>query len=397
MNASVRSALVRVHRVTGLFLAAFLFVSGVTGSLIAFWPELDAALNPELFSVRGGAPAPPPAVLAAKVEAADPRAQVVWMSVNPGPGEPIGVFVAPRTDPATKAPYDLNYNQLALDPSSGAILGKRFWGACCFERKNLMPFLHTLHYTLYLPERVGVWVMGLIALLWFADCFVAIGLTFPTRRPFLSRWANGFRIQRGTSGGRFMLDLHRAGGLWLWLLLAILAMSGVALNLEKEVFRPVVSFLLPVDREPVPPKAPADAKPLGFAAVAALADRDAERLNWGRPGAIYHDLAAGTYFVSFQRSLLDRGEGMGINGLVYSAATGALVEEHVHGSGRVGNIVLDAQFPLHSGRLLGTPGRVVICVAGLVVAALSGTGVLMWSRRRRAKAHLRSTRPAPVL
>lgn len=391
MNASVRSALVRIHRITGLFLAAFLFLSGITGSLIAFWPELDAALNPELFTARGNGPALPPDALAAKVEAADPRAQVIWISVNPKPGEVTGVFVSPRTDPATKAPFVLDYNQLALEPATGDIIGKRFWGGCCFERKHLMPFLHTLHYTLYLPERIGVWIMGLIALLWFIDCFIAIGLTFPTRQPFLSRWAQGFRIQRGTTGGRFMLDLHRAGGLWLWLAFGALAMSGVALNLDKELFRPVVSFLLPTDAEPVHPKPPAGAPLIGFDRAVELAGRDAARLGWpGSPGAVYFDVTNDTYHVSFQRHLLDRGEGFGISGLIYDGASGRLVEEHVHGGGRVGNVVIDAQFPLHSGRLIGTPGRVLICIAGLVVAALSATGVMMWARRRRAKARLRA-------
>lgn len=391
MNPTLRSALVRVHRITGLFLAAFLFLSGLTGSLIAFWPELDAALNPELFYARGSGPALSPSVLADKVESADPKARVVWMSVNPKPGEVIGVFVTPRTDPATKAPYTLDYNQLALDPSSGAIIGKRYWGACCFERQHLMPFLHTLHYTLYLPERIGVWVMGLIALLWFFDCFVAIGLTFPTRRPLLSRWAQGFRIQRGASGGRLLLDLHRAGGLWLWLLLGVLAMSGVALNLDKEIFRPVVSFLLPTDAEPVHAKPSDGAALIGFDRAVAQAARDGARLGWpGSPGAVYFDVTNDTYHVSFQRHLLDRGEGFGISGLIYDGASGRLLEEHVHGGGRVGNVVIDAQFPLHSGRLIGTPGRVLICIAGLVVAALSATGVMMWARRRRARARLRS-------
>jgi uncharacterized iron-regulated membrane protein len=393
MTVSVRSVLVRTHRITGLFLAAFLFMSGITGSLIAFWPELDAALNPELFRSAGAGPALPPSALAQKVETADPRAKVLWMSVNPRPGEVVGVFVSPRTDPATQKPYDLAYNQLALDPVTGAVLGQRLWGGCCFERKHLMPFLHTLHYTLYLPGKWGVWIMGGVALIWFVDCFVAIGLTFPKRRPFLKRWGQGFRIQRGAGGGRLLLDLHRAGGLWLWLVFGALAMSGVALNLDKEVFRPAVSSLLPTDPEPIHPKPPAGTPLIGFDAAVANAARDAAARGWGRPGAVYLDPASDSYHVSFQRHLLDRGEGMGISGLIYDGATGKLIEEHVHGAGRVGNVVIDAQFPLHSGRLIGLPGRILICLAGLAVAGLSATGVMMWARKRRAQVRLR-TAPA---
>jgi uncharacterized iron-regulated membrane protein len=269
------------------------------------------------------------------------------------------------------------------------------WGGCCLERKHLMPFLHTLHYTLYLPNRWGVWIMGIVAMIWFVDCFVAIGLTFPKRRPFLSRWSQGLRIQRGATGGRFLLDLHRASGLWIWLVLAALAMSGVAINLDKEVFRPIVSVLMPVTPEPEHPKPPPGATLIGFDKAVALATRDAARLGWSKPGSVYLDPLTSVYHVGFQRDLLDRGEGMGVSGLVYHGSTGELLEEHVHGSGRVGNVVLDAQFPLHSGRLLGLPGRILICICGLVVAMLAATGVLMWARKRKVEAWKRRVTEMP--
>ena len=54
----------------------------------------------------------------------------------------------------------------AIDPVSGAILGKRHWGACCFERQHLLPFLYKLHHSLHLREKWGVWLMGSVALVW---------------------------------------------------------------------------------------------------------------------------------------------------------------------------------------------------------------------------------------
>jgi len=45
---------------------------------------------------------------------------------------------------------------------------------------------------------------------------------------------------------------------------------------------------------------------------------------------------------------------------------------------------VQAQFPVHSGRILGLPGRILISVMGLVVAMLSVTGVVIWLRKRKA-------------
>jgi uncharacterized iron-regulated membrane protein len=52
---------------------------------------------------------------------------------------------------------------------------------------------------------------------------------------------------------------------------------------------------------------------------------------------------------------------------------------------------VQAQFPLHSGRIVGLPGRILISIMGLVVAALSVTGVVIWWRKRRARLRIRQT------
>ena len=57
----------------------------------------------------------------------------------------------------------------------------------------------------------------------------------------------------------------------------------------------------------------------------------------------------------------------------------------VPGTGSTGDIFLQAQFPLHSGRILGLPGRILISAMGLVVAMLSATGLIIWLRKRRAR------------
>ena len=48
----MRRVWVSLHRWLGLFMAGFLFVSGLTGAIIAWDHELDEWLNPELFHAR---------------------------------------------------------------------------------------------------------------------------------------------------------------------------------------------------------------------------------------------------------------------------------------------------------------------------------------------------------
>jgi uncharacterized iron-regulated membrane protein len=56
---------------------------------------------------------------------------------------------------------------------------------------------------------------------------------------------------------------------------------------------------------------------------------------------------------------------------------------------------VQAQFPLHSGRILGLPGRILISFMGVVVAMLSVTGVIVWWRKRASK-RVAARRQAPL-
>ena len=53
----MRRQLVRLHRWFGVATALFLFVAGLTGAIIAWDHELDAALNPSFYQARTAGPA----------------------------------------------------------------------------------------------------------------------------------------------------------------------------------------------------------------------------------------------------------------------------------------------------------------------------------------------------
>jgi uncharacterized iron-regulated membrane protein len=61
---------------------------------------------------------------------------------------------------------------------------------------------------------------------------------------------------------------------------------------------------------------------------------------------------------------------------------------------------MQVQFPLHSGRILGLGGRILISAAGIAVAVLSATGLLIWMKklnaRRRSSQNAQRMYKAPV-
>ena len=71
---------------------------------------------------------------------------------------------------------------------------------------------------------------------------------------------------------------------------------------------------------------------------------------------------------------------------VYNDAdTGTVGAIKTYGSGGRGDKFLDWQLPLHTGQIFGLPGRILICLSGFVVIALSVTGVVIWWKKRSAR------------
>lgn len=394
----MRPFLVLAHRWLGLTTALFLLLAGLTGAVIAWDHELDGWLNPDFFRVGPGTPQAPLA-LADGLERQDPRLRVTYLPLSLEPGQSLVLFVAPRTDPATGQPYALGFNQVALDPVSGRVLGRREWGRLGLDRRHLIPCLYQFHYSLQLPAAwglpLGTLFMGGIALLWLVDGLVALVLAFPSRKT----WRQSFRFRWRAGGYRLNFDLHRSGGVWLFPLLAVLAITSVDMNLNKPLVRPLVglvSSLTPTPAELAAAQPPASERGPQWSrhAILARAQGEARQRGWqAAPGGLYED-PAGYYGVGFFPPGQEHGDGgLGNPWLYLDSRSGRLLGADVPGQGTGGDLFLQAMFPLHSGRILGLPGRVLVSCCGGLVALLSLTGVVIWARKRRARRAQKARQP----
>jgi len=396
----VRPLLVSVHRWAGLALALVLFVAGITGAVIAWEEEIDSWLNPGFFlSSTPGTPLPAPELIR-RIEAADPRVEVAYMVFNVKPGRAIQAEVAPRLDPVTGQPAEIGFNQIAVDPVNGTILDRRDTGATSLAPKTLIPFLNRLHYTMLIPSEGGIawgiWLVGFLSLVWMVDCLIALYLAFPDRRSW--RKSLAFRFKRG--GYQLNFDLHRSGGVWLWALLLMLAITSVYMNLTTEVVRPVVSVFsklspLPADPHMAHQPATTPSRQLDPSQIFERAQREAAERHIDLPPGSYYRLSdIGVYGVGFFEAGNHYGVGLGNPSLFLDARTGAVITDTLPGRGSAGDTFIQAQYPLHSGRIIGTAGRVLVSLLGIFVAALSVTGVYIWLKKRRAR-HSRRKRAAP--
>ncbi len=396
----MRRLLVKLHRWFGLSAAVFLFIAGATGAVISWDHELDGWLNPQFFEARSGEQTAPltPIELARRIESADPRVRVTYMPLVIEPGHAFGAQVTPRIDSATGKLYEPGYNQIALDPVTGEVQGRREWGKVSLDRENLLPFLYKLHYSMHIPDgwglQLGTLFMGLIAMAWVLDTVIALWISFPNWR----QWRRSFAFRWGAGGHRLTFDLHRSGAMWVYLLVLMLAVTSVSMNLREPVMRPVVSWFSTLTPSPFATRTPAPQpiEPLVSRLQAVeIANAEAQRRGIRAPaGALWFSPDFGLWGVGFFEPGHDHGDGGLGNPWIYlDARSGEIAGADVPGTGSAGDLFLQSMFPLHSGRILGVPGRVLISLMGAMVAMLCATGVLLWARKRKA-GNARATRNA---
>jgi uncharacterized iron-regulated membrane protein len=405
----MRRVAVLLHRWIGLALAGFLLVAGITGALLAWYHELDAWLAPGLSrAAPPAADARPidPLVLRERVAARYPGARVDTVPLHVEAGHAAVHFLAPPSETEAAGAAGPDVDEVFVDPYTGTILGARKWGELRDGATDLMPFVYRLHHSLALGV-VGSTAFGVIALLWTLDCFVGFALTLPSRTRaaraavrtgadgtgWWAGWRPAWRVRFGAGAYRTHFDLHRAGGLWLWPMLLVLAWSSVSFNLQ-QVYHPVMRTVLgmqpalealastPRERRPSPE--------MGWrrgldTARALMADAAAtEGFTVRREQLLRYEPAFGafTYRVLSDR---DVGERWGSTALSFDARTGERLRLFLPTGRAAGDTVTTWITTLHMAAVWGLPLRVFVTFAGLVVAMLSVTGAYLWWRKRAAR------------
>lgn len=199
-------------------------------------------------------------------------------------------------------------------------------------------------------------------------------------------------------GPRFRLvnDLHRALGLWLLPLALCSALTGIYLNLGNEVFKPVVGLFghitpHPLARLPQRDGRQADGRlPAGAQLSAAQALEQAQSLlpteaRHYQPWYLAPLPQQGAYRIAFKEpGLREAAWRVRYEQVFIDSRSGSLLARFGYPSGTGADRFLVWMYPLHSGKLWGLPGRVLICLAGLGTAALCIAGVLRWTFKKKS-------------
>ena len=351
----------------GMSIAALLFMAGLTGAILAFYNDVDKVLNPIFYHVKPSGKLLAPPVLIAKLEQARPEILVWYQQYPKIPGET--AMMSAQARPNAQGTYPAIQSDIFyVNPYTAEIVGEKYWGKCCLEPENLLNFLYELHHSL----KRGFWgnyLMGLSAVALLINCL----------------WVLLGSKGRSKSGSSVFLipTHHRPVAIMLAILLLPVAISGIAMNLPVEVFKPVVSIFSPVQPsiyEEYAGKTSPDfgSRILSYDEAYQLAQETGRQNGWSEPVAeLFYSTGYNFYGMAFGYRDPD---GMGNNWIYLDGVDGHPVGEKHPTQGSAGDILSFAQLPIHSGRIAGVASKTLIAILGLLVAALSARYILITSR-----------------
>ena len=416
-----------IHRYTGLVMAGFLIMAGITGSLLAFHDELDDMFNYQLVQIeRQNTPQLPIATLHDKVISAYPKYRFSSMPTSLE-ADRAAVFSVDRVrGESAKNQPKAPFQEVYVNPYNGDILGTRNKDEWAWH--NTMWKVFWLHRDLLLGD-IGKLILGIIALVWTMNCFIGFYLTFPRavsnkkapqktmpkkRASFFKRWLPAWKIRRKTNTFKLNYDLHHAFGLWLWLMLFVIAWSSVGFNL-KSVYQPVMQAVVGFEgrggkgkeknKSHIADKSSTQNR-VDVASVinSTAAINKANSIAYLREQA---NIAAQKNGITIQQTLgirwlaeeekwqmrfktdKDIGTHSGASSITVAVATGKVEKVNFGYQSAFGNKIDHWLSTLHMGHIGHGIGhllyQIFLAITGLAVAVLSATGVYLWLKSRQSR------------
>lgn len=373
---TVRKLISQLHLWLGLSSGLVVFVVAITGCLYAFQAEIQEFTQPyRRVAVQDQAVLPPSALR----EIADAEL----------PGKHIHGILYRGPDRAAQAiyfEYKNYYDFVCLNPYTGEVLKVKD------ETADFFRIVLDGHFYLWLPPEIGQPVVASFTLIFVVMLISGLVLWWPRnkkgkRKNFTIKWDARWR--------RKNYDLHRVLGLYVYAIALVLALTGLVWGFEW--FRDGLHAAAGGD------KSLEYVEPLSDTTAAALASTNPVDVLWDRTQAKFPAAESiEMHFPATAQSPIhvavnpDAATYWQIDYLYYDQYT---LEEvpvnHLYGRSDEANTadrLIRMNYDIHTGAVLGLPGKLLAFFVSLLVASLPVTGFVIWIGRRKKKKPTRKLR-----
>lgn len=345
-----------LHRYVGLATALVLIIVAISGCVYSFQKQIRAVLYASFIQVNpetiNGQPDIDALVRAATI--VYPQSAIREIIVDADPSKSVRVYT-----------WDLHL--LYLNPYTQQVLG--------IQNQKKDPFLlaWSIHTQLGMG-KLGGHIVALATLLCVPLIISGIVLWWPKRR---SSFRNVFKASNWRTWKAFNYNLHNIGGFYTSVILLFVVLSGLMMSYTW--FKDSIYFITgsePVVKvAPLPTAGPAHEEPINRAV-------DYVRNNY--PGfqecSINYPYGKDIGVFTFRVNELDK---IGTtHKLYFNLSNGELVGEKSYAEFSTGDRINAINFNIHSGKILGMPGLIIVFLVSLFSAFLPVGGFLIWFNKK---------------
>jgi len=369
MKEGFRRSMSWLHTWTGLLLGWVLFAMFLTGSAAYYRWEITHWMQPELRSTSQPLETALSAVTRLENIAADSPQWFIDL--------PDGRNDAARLLWRIPGP-ERRFGQETMDPANGRkALARETLGG---------DFFYRFHFQFHLPPLWGRYLAGLAAMFMLA----ALATGVIAHRRF---FADFFTFRPGRPGLRSWLDFHNLAGVLTLPFCLVLAYSGLVIL--SPLYMPWGRLALAEPAHNPPAAGPIVTKhSIPMAPLAPMLQAADEA--WGRTenGLRRIEISGRGTEACIVTLVRGQGRSLSVNSaerLRFNGASGLRLDAPSGERGPAGNLH-GALYGLHLARFAGPFLRCLLFLTGLLATALIGTGLVLWTQRRRSS--LGHTRPA---
>jgi uncharacterized iron-regulated membrane protein len=345
----MRPVLLTVHLILALVAGAVITVLGLTGSIMAFEPEIDRLQHADLMSVA------PSGVPHSLIDIGDAVKKAY-------PGERVDGFTEGAT-PADAYVVAVPRAQVYVDPYTLRVLGRRLNGS------GWLANVHQIHLRLSTSwgRQIVRWSGVMLVFLLLSGVY----LWWPAKRASLTTGASSFRT---------WFDLHNVVGIFSLVFLVLLSVTGVFIGFD-EVTVPLAYRL--TGSTPSVQTSTRIAAAQGARQISP--DEALEIARRALPGTFpfYVSVVSPTSaYVVRSRFPEDRTPG-GRSLVIIDSYTGRVLFAEGSRTAPGGRRVEILNRAVHTGDILGLPSKIVMSLASLMAPVQLVTGLMLWARRKR--------------
>lgn len=368
-NKGLRQAMAWIHTWLGLLAGWILFAMFLTGTASYFRPEITRWMQPEL-QVPPVTPARAAETAVAHLQAVSPDDEQWTIYLPDERTTQTRVFAKARPNPDPKAPPAPRRPELKLDPATGAPLTAR-------ETRGGEQF-YRFHFQLQLPHPWGRWLAGLCAIFMLAAIISGV---VTHKRIF----ADFFTLRWG-KGQRSWLDAHNVSAVLALPFHAMITYTGLITLVVMYMPWPILANYpkpaeFATEAYGVEPEAEPATQRAKLAPIAGIVSAATREWRGGRPDRIVvTDPGYANSTVTVFRSAGDQVNARGAS-ISYAGAAAKRLSASPPPGPAIGTA--GVMLGLHIAAFAGPVLRWTYFLLGLTGAAMVGTGLLLWTAKRR--------------